>query len=96
MESKETLKQQLKQQQIDAMFALCKNEETIECTKKVLKIYEYLKNNIKDNELLETDEDYKELAMLIISLDDYNDYSEYYAMFNITQEYVLSLIGLTK
>ena len=64
--------------------------------KDVLKIYYYLINNVKSNKYLQTYNDYKEMAMLIACLDDHYDSSKYLKMNGITQDYVLSLIGLTR
>ena len=64
-------------------------------TIQTIKIYEYLKNNNK-NELLNNDSDYKEMAMLIAILNNNNEYIQFFNNYNITLDYVLSLIGLNE
>ena len=61
----------------------------------VLVMYDYLKNNIKDNELLVSDEDYKEFSLLIVCLMKGSNYCKYFEQFGISLDYVLSLVGLT-
>ncbi len=77
---------------VDAYGDIC--EDAIETNRSVLVVYDYLKNNIKNESLLSSDSDYKEMAMLIVVLKTNDRYAKYFEMYHITLEYVLSLLGL--
>ena len=77
---------------VEAYGKINKNAEQI--NRAVLILYDYLKTNIKNNLLLQNDDDYKEMAILLVNLLPSSDRVEYFKMYNITLEYVLSLIGL--
>ncbi len=88
--------QEKKDEELKKEFSKFSSKNAEIMNRSVLVIYDYLKNNIKDNELLTSDDDYKEFAILIVSLMPGSDYSKYFSQFNITLDYVLSLVNLTQ
>ena len=89
------LKERSKQAEIKNEFDRFGNG-AVPWIEKALKVYDYIKNNVKPNEFLTSDRDYKDMALLIICLDDKVDSSSYLKQNNITLDYLLSIMGITK
>jgi len=89
------IKERNKKAEIDRELDRFRNG-TMSWIEDVLKVYNYLKKNVKPNEFLTSDNDYKEMALLIICLNDKVDSSKYLKMNNITLDYLLSIMGITE
>ena len=60
----------------------------------VLRLYNYLKENVRDNKLLISDDDYKVMALLIINIFENKEYQQFFIDSGLTLEYILSLINM--
>ena len=62
----------------------------------VLKVYDYLKENVKNSALLSKEFEYKKMAVLIVSLIENDEYKQYFYDNGLTLQHVLSLIDVTQ